>query len=410
MQLTALNRALTIGAIAVLLAACRSGQNQAQPTAIEPADFMTPPADASANPVTRPQTPRTASDAQPANADQTDEPDPELPERPAMSPDDLADRTFVVDAMVGQVNGKPIYASIVFAEIGTEELELLGRVNTRGRFRDSAFRLIYLKLREIVENAVILAEAERGLSQHQHLALLGMLEKEREKIIADYGKGSLKLARENLFREKGVTIEEELANRRKKALSDQYVRTKILPHIRIYDRAVKNYYQDHPEQFNPAPSVTVRIMTVSTTSSAVAVDEALAAGEPFEDVAAQFSNLHREDGGFVLTVQTPLAEFAEVAWPELNEAVRPLKPGQHSGRVTLEDSYGWIKLEQLEQSQTQTLEEVYLAIEEELKVARFRKESFKYMAGLLSRSSYTPIEQMADALLNVAMSRYANPR
>ena len=66
---------------------------------------------------------------------------------------------YTVDAMVGQVNGKPIYASTVFESI-FEQLAALGRSLPRAEFRQRAGQLIEARLGQIVTDALILGEAE----------------------------------------------------------------------------------------------------------------------------------------------------------------------------------------------------------------------------------------------------------
>ncbi|MBI1368589.1 MAG: hypothetical protein GC162_08025 [Planctomycetes bacterium] len=318
---------------------------------------------------------------------------------------------LVMDAMVGQVNGRPIYASAIFNDIGIESLQRLGESQPRLVFRAEAKKLIDADLRARVQNAVILAEAERGLSEREQLGLLGYLKTERERILAQFG-GILADAEAGLQREKGHGLDAELEARRQQILTDKFLRDKLYPKIHVSKRDVERYYQDHIADYHPTPMVELRVILVKDERTADQVDAALKAGTEFEEAARKYSVFRGAQGGLMEAskLDGPFEEYHGLAWPELNEKVRTLSVGQRTDRTKIDIGYGWVELEKLERGKSRTLQDAYLEIENGLRMQQFGLHSRKYMNELLEHGNYTPVDQMSNALLDVAMSRFARPQ
>jgi parvulin-like peptidyl-prolyl isomerase len=403
--------AIALLTLAAGLTACQSSQQPAVVTGgqLKPSDFTRPmPADAAQAPTPAPA-PTPVEVAAPAPA-----PAPAPPSTATAVPTaevKPAGRELVVDAMVGQVNGKPIYASEVFRVIGDDVLARLGREKPRLEFQRDAAELIANELRSRVTNAVILAEAERGLTEQEQMGLLGFIKQQREEILSRYG-GVLALAEAGILRDTGRTLDEELEARRQRLLTDKYLREKLYPKIHVNRREVERYYADHPEEFNPAPTVTVRLILVTDEKRAELVDDALKQDASFESVAKQYSSFRADAGGLLppFQISGPLSSFSSLSFPQLNEAARTLKEGEHSPRVKLDKGFGWVKIEKLVGGESRTLEQAFLEIEARLKGQKFNALSRRYLDQLMRSGNYTPIEDMAAALLNVAMSRYARPQ
>ena len=316
------------------------------------------------------------------------------------------ERELIVDAMVGQVNGKPIYASEIFRSIGEEVLERLGRDKPRLAFQQDASELIISELRNRVSNAVILAEAERTLTEQQQLGLLGYAKQQREEIISRYGGGVPAVAEQELLARTGRTLEQEVEIRRQKLLIDKYLSDKIKPKVVVRRQEVERHYHDKYEEFNPPPSIEVRVIIVPDESTAKVVDAALAGGASFESVASQYSGFRRAEGG-LQSSSGKLEDFKELAFETLNERVRRLGEGEQTGRIPFERGFAFLKLEKHESGEARSLQDVFLQVEAQIRTQKFNTLSRRHLEELLRTGNYTPVEQMAQALLDVAMTRYA---
>jgi len=383
-----------------------------QKRALTPSDFARDPAS------TEPPTPgrRAVSEAiRSGETPPTDtgaaQVDPELQrvidENPvSVSVAPLPKGTYTLDAMVGQVNGRAIYASQVLAPMH-EVLQARGRRLPRAAFEREAAELIVGRLNEIIDNALILGVAERDLSDQEQMGLQNILQERRQQMLRDMGIGSEKLANTRSVERTGRSIDEELTEERQKIVVTRYLRTKLFPRINVTRRDVARYYRDHQEEFNPPPGRVLRIIRVNDARQADRIDAMLAEGKPFAEVAADRANVYRpEEAGLMPDVQTGDRIFG----PEnLNEAVLKLAEGQNTGRVQVGQGFWWVHIDKINTAETKRLRDVQLQIEELLKRQRFQQLSAQQRARLFREGSYNPIEQMATSLLDVAMARYAQP-
>lgn len=312
---------------------------------------------------------------------------------------------YTVDAMVGQVNGRAIYAGFVFSEIG-EALAGLGRSVPREEFRRQARELIIGRLNQIVLDSLILGEAERDLSEQEQLGLQALVAQQRENLLRR-GYGSESLTNEILLEETGRDLEQSLQDYRQRLLVSRYLQQKLFPKINITRKDIERYYTDHPEEFNPPASRTLRLIRVATEADADKVDAMLAQGRPFVEIAE--SPINRYNPTAKGTLETKATDGKVFGIDALNQAIAPLQQGGHSPRVETPQGFWWVMLEKVEAGQARTLREAQLQIENFLRAQRFRYLTQRYNEERLRNGSYNPLDQMADALLDVAMNRYALP-
>ncbi len=319
---------------------------------------------------------------------------------------------LTVDAMVGQINGRPIYASQVFNQIGPDQLQRLGASVPRVSFREDVTRQIYAYLRQMVTDELVIAEAEQSLTEQEQMGLLHMLKLEREKILARFF-GVPSIARQRLQTEKGMTLEEYLESQRQAFLVQKYLADRIWPKVHVTRREVERHYRENHKQFNPEPSVVLRIIIVLSEDQADDVDRALNEGKPFERVAGDYSAFRRSDGGLMPTYQARLDTFDKFKgdFEPFNEPVRQLTAGRHSPRIAVtvrgNPGFGWVYLEKVEGMEAKQLADVYLRIENTLRKRKFDELSRRYMGELVDKGNYTPVEEMLIPLVEVAMNRYA---
>ncbi len=311
---------------------------------------------------------------------------------------------YTVAAMLGQVNGRPIYADAVLEPI-VEQLAALGQTLPRVEFRKRAYQLISGRLSQIVADALLLGEAEQRLSDRERAGLQHLLKQEREELIRFWGRGSVAVADESLRVQTGRDLEETLEDTRQKLVVQQYLRQKLFSQIYVTRKDVERYYHEHQDEFNPPRTRLLRLIRVTEASVADEVEARLGAGESFESVAQMEANRYRrEEGGLMSEPAVGEEVFSE---PELNEAMLSLGVGERSRRVRLPDADWWVYVESMEEPAGRSLREVQLEIEESLRRQRFRDLTQRYREELFKNGSYDPIEEMAEALLEVAMSRYA---
>jgi hypothetical protein len=311
---------------------------------------------------------------------------------------------YTVAAMLGQVNGQPIYAGTVLEPI-TEQLETLGRTLPRAEFQRRASQLISGRLVQIVADALILGEAEQRLTDREREGLRQGLQKEREELIRFWGRGSEAVADDALQAQTSRNLEQTLEDTRQKVVVQQYLRQKLFPKINVTRKDVGRYYRDHADEFNPPSQRVLRLICVKESPAAEQVQSMLDRGEPFEQTAQESVNrYHPERGGLVSETSVGDQVFGQ---RELNQAMLSLRAGEHSPCIRIGEASWWVFVESLEQSPGRALKEVQLEIEDLLRRERFRDLTQKYREQMFENGSYDPIEAMADTLSEVVMARYA---
>jgi len=311
---------------------------------------------------------------------------------------------YTVDAMVGQVNGNPIYASTVFESI-FEQMAALGRSLPRGEFRQRAGQLIEARLGQLVTDALILGEAESGLTAQEHAGLQNVIKQQREELIRFWGKGSIALAQETLVRQTSRDLDQTLAETRQRFLVQRYLRQELFPKINVTRKDIERYYNDHLNDYNPPTSRTLRLIRVEDPAAADQIDRSLGQGQSFEQVASLPMNTYRlADAGLMSEKAQGDQVFGQ---PPLNEAMLRIGVGEHSPRIRVEETFWWIGVEAIDTTQGRSLTEVQLEIEALLRRQRFQELTRQYRQKLFKTGSYHPLEQMNQALLEIAMSRFA---
>lgn len=307
--------------------------------------------------------------------------------------------------MVGQVNGQAIYANKVLEPI-SEQLATLGRELPPSQFRQRATELIRATLDQIVTDALILGEAERDLSDRERGILEWQVRQQREELLRKYGQGSLSLAEARLREESGAGLDQTLADFRTKQTIERHLYNTVIPRINVTRRDIERYYNDHPEEFNPQPKRTLRLIRVADETAAAEVIRRLDAGESFTQVASSDLNRNRPESGGLMETGGGEAVFDN---PALNDALLKLQKGQHAGPVAVGQSHVFVYLEDIVTSEHRPLRDVQLDIERKLREDQYRLLSAQERQRLLQEGNYNPLDQMVDQLVRIATARYSTP-
>ncbi len=315
--------------------------------------------------------------------------------------------SLLVDAMVGQVNGRPIYAGEFFAPMDTKLRRDAEQLEPR-KWLEETRAQIKLRLRSRVIDELLLAEFEAAIPDEQRPGLLAWVSSLRDQIISE-NRGSETIARQKVSAEEGLTIEEQVEKLRDRELIQQQLRAQVTNRIFISRREVEQEYERRSERFNPLPDAVFRLMLVPTSEAdrVQRVQTALDSGESFEAVARRESTYSPEEGGLhKVKLDAPtVAQSTIFGVPELNDPAQQLAEGQTVGPFPFRSNTAWITLESLE-SKSVALYDAQLELYNILWNARFAEETDKYLRGLYERGSLDDVEQMERRLLEIAADRY----
>lgn len=319
--------------------------------------------------------------------------------------------TFVVDALVGQINGRPIFASEFFEPLA-DELRAIGLgSDTQTAFAQAAAPRIRQELSRRVEDALYLAEAEAALTPEERQGLRYWLAEIRSVTVATRG-GSRAEADRRLRATDNRTLEEEVQRQRNEGLQSKLIREKILPRIIVSKYEIEREYQRRFEEFNPPPRTRVDRLIVrpSEADLVASINERLAAGESIIDIASELSAAGRaqvsELGVFGVRpaelassdlVAEVLRQYAD-GWEELGDWTGPIE----TSRVS------WFYVGEVQQAPGRPSydEEVQRILKSELRTRKFNEELFRFKARLRQDSIISQEQEMLETLVEIAVRRY----
>lgn len=312
----------------------------------------------------------------------------------------------VVDSLVGQVNGRPIFANEFFAPIEDQLLAIRRQVSSR-EFLSQATPIITEQLRQIVLNELFLAEAEAGLTEQEQQGLFAWMRHMRDVTIAESG-GSRTATRQRLAEQEGVSLDDYIASRRDMVLIQQLRRDKIEPRVIVAWRDVQREYERRWEEFNPPATLKLtRIRIPSDDEDTIAqVNDRLAAGESFAAIA---QSLDQPDGESWQSLEMGPGGIDDIALAEsIKSRIAGLEVGQTSEPFELGSSTWWLHIADIEQEAGRDLydPQVQRQLSATLRNRRFNEEMNRYINTLFEQGVYDEIETMMTRLLEIAAVRY----
>ncbi len=338
------------------------------------------------------------------------------PGEPALSTDAApVSGPMLIDAKIGDVNGKPVFASAFF-DRGTSTSPPLGprlaaeaRNRTRREWTVFARDQISQTLQGFVVDELLEAEARSKLTDEQRQGLRFFVDTLQRDLVSA-NRGSRTAAEESLG---GRTVndfkrerEQELLIRRELATLDQ--RTIVSP------RDIENAWERQQDLYNPPPNATFRLISVDAADEEAVqrISEMLRSGTPFEQVANDPANdllVIPELGVQERTFRGAFSEAKFFDIEPLQAAARTLTRGAWTGPVRVERgqsaSLYWIYLQDV-RAEERSLADTQLVIYNDLQQRRFRRERELYINRLAERASFTSVDEMTARLMAIAEARY----
>ena len=181
-----------------------------------------------------------------------------------------------------------------------------------------------------------------------------------------------------------------------------YRNRSIEPLVNVTRRDVERYYRDRAAEFNPPDRRTVRLIYTTRPADSAEIARRLSAGEAFGVVAEDALNQNP-------MADEPMTVEGEDAFGDaLASALTQLEPGGWTGPVhePLRGRDYFIWLDELEAGESRSLEDTQLEIERLLRDQQREQLARQSFAKLRRNASVTEEQRMADAVLDIAESRF----
>jgi hypothetical protein len=326
-------------------------------------------------------------------------------------------KEVVVDGLIGQINGRPIFANDFFGPLDAQ-LRAESAKTTLLQFDAVATNLIRSRMLQILQNELLIAQAESRLTPEEQQGLFYWLTKREEGLIAEQGTGSREEAASRLLAEEGISLEGRLREDREAALIRLVIEREIQPRVIVSWRDVERAYARNYDVFNKPGEMRLSTIILNPDRDAERIESVtarLAAGEPFTDVAASING--RENGDFYGPLAISPGGLSALAnenlWPEMIETIRGMEVGDKRGPITISPPGGgsrvaWIKVLSLSYPPGRSLYEpaVQTTLWDTLRAQQFGLEQQNYFDELLNENILAEIDDIGKRLLALAIERY----
>ena len=351
---------------------------------------------------------------------------------------------ITVEALVGQVNGRPVYANNVLAPMA-DQLRAASVKMNRSEFTDSIRNLLFFetegmggiirggRIYELVITELLLSEALGNMSKEQSYGVFSLLAQMRENLASTQG-GSRTQLRQSIEDEAGVTTEEFLGMQRDQILIDALQRQKIWPKVNVTWRDIQREF----EKLSSNTSVPTKEMDDARTGEIL---RSMQVGTPLKDIAAAKGaitlgkiRLPKEDDRieYVTEALASGLPFQEVAdsvgisksgvWGSfelgtggidgigINEVfVEKLKSISY-GEVVPAFEFGsgvfWIIVLDIQEPVSLYSRSIQIALRNVLRWVQFNKEKGRFIESLWGKGSLEEVKEMADRITTIAVRRY----
>ncbi len=337
----------------------------------------------------------------------------------------------LVEAKVGEINGRPIRVQELLDEVGPR-LEATARRRTltrddydffgfrysgtgaeepinRAQWLDFARAAFNSKLNGVLQDELLQAEARASLRPEQQMGLRYLVQEFAEQQRRESGGSQAELTRR--LSEGGKTVEQAKREREILLLIQYQLDEKIRKRVRVSWKDVRLWYERNYELFNPPAKATFRMIQVpADNAEALArVQGALKGGTPFAEVAATADNAFEPAKGGLWGDQTFTGEYAEATLfsEPLNTLAQGLQPGAWGGPVDFAGARTFLYLDSVEQIRRPLSDrDVQLRIANVLNSMAFESEQRRYIERLKERASFSDLGEMTALLTEIAARRY----
>ena len=323
------------------------------------------------------------------------------------TPDPTNGSLSLLDAKVGDVNGKPIFTNSFFEPIEDRLVQESTRLNLPN-WRRSAAQTISNRLDGIIADELLRAEALASLTPTQRVGLQAFLNNFRTNLLSE-NLGSSQLAKRRIQQEEGVTLDEALRQKEVDTLVQLTLIQEVNRRVNVSWRDIKQRYERDIDKFSPPPTAIFYVIrTFKDDADTInQIQSSLDNGTDFAEIASsKLNNYNTEGQGQHSALITESYEKTAFFGPDiLNKAARALTLGDSAGPVELGSSVYWIKLTDISQESV-TLYDAQLQIQRDLTYERRKDAQKQYLDRLQERAKISSREEVLIRLIQIAEQRY----
>ena len=354
---------------------------------------------------------------------------------------------LTVESLVGQVNGRPIYANAVLEPI-SDQLAAASKKMSRSQFAEEVRNALYQehesmgstlysgRLYELVITDLLLSEASNRLTKEQSYGIFSLINRLRDDLASAQG-GSQTLARVNLQLEAGVSVEEFLEFQREKLLIDALYREKIWPKVNVSWRDIQREFEQislaefSSEDANDVGEerlqaillglssglnlgaipeakglVSIGMIRVPIDDESLANDvrEAFSLGMSFKEVA---NDLDLPNDGLWQTFEMGSKGIHDI---DVSDLMKEKLIGATEDAVIESFDLGrstvWLSIMDIQKPISIYNRPVQIAVRNQLRWIAFNREKSRFIESLWGEGSIEEVQTMSERVANIAVRRF----
>jgi hypothetical protein len=315
--------------------------------------------------------------------------------------------TVIVDSLIGQVNGRPIFADEILAPVMDQLNADFDRMPWQ-QFRAYLIQVVSHRLSEVIHNELFLSEARSELNEQQQTGFLAWMNQMRGDLVGERG-GITAEAEQQILAEEGKTIDEYLRLQEEQQLIGVLMQKHVRPNALVAWRDVERAWEARQKEFNESPSVTlgrIRILTEGNEEQAKLIQDELDAGEPF-DVVADAAGMG--DGGVWDSFKMGPGGIASI---EIAEFYKPHLEGLGPGETSKGFVHGtrtiWVSVIEVTNPKQHSLYDpmIQRALYRDIYARRIGDAQQAYIKGILDKGIYDDLKDMESKVVSIALSRF----
>jgi hypothetical protein len=351
---------------------------------------------------------------------------------------------ITVESLVGQVNGRPVYANDVLAPMA-DQLRAESVKMNRSEFSESIRRMLFFetegmggtirggRIYELVITELLLSEALGNMSKEESFGVFAMITQMRDNLASAQG-GSKTQLRQSIEDEAGVSTEEFLSMQRDQILIDALQRQKIWPNVNVTWRDIQREF----EKLSNNTSVPTKEMDEKRAQEIL---KSMQMGTPLKDIVSAKGSitlgkirLPKEDVRIELVTAAfkeglPFQEVADSVdisehgvWDSfelgsngideigINEVFIEKLKSVSNGEVVPAFEFGsgvfWITVLEVQEPVSLYNRSIQIALRNVLRWVQFNKEKGRFVESLWGKGSLEEVKSMADRVTNIAIRRF----
>jgi len=363
---------------------------------------------------------------------------------------------ITVEALVGQVNGRPIYANAVLEPL-SDQLNAAASKMTRSTFYNSLIPpkstplknisslVLYFEIEnmgtylqggrmyDLVKNDLLLSEARSGMTKEEEYGLFAIIGQMREDLASAEG-GSQSQMRQNIEQQSGVSVEKFLEFQRDQILIEALDRQEIWPKVNVTWRDIQREFEqvslgeiiqagDEDETRIDAillglqkgiplgridaaqGSITLGMIRLQRDDPRIEeVIRNFELGLTFKEVAGL---VDIPNSGEWETFQLGLGGVEDI---DVSDVIKSKLVGATVGEslspIELSSSLVWMSILHQQKPISLYNRRIQIALRNALKRVQFSREKNRFIKSLWGEGSIHEVKAMAERVANIAVRRY----